>query len=273
MNTARTTGLLAHGSRSFVDWFTGTGFLTVNALAFFTALVVLIPWNVYSSPGDFWTAGILVRWAFLLGFHALLVGVWSLIRNVILKDDNPMAQMTPTDRQWQAARMRASGSTISFHTPPSTNPVVTSTASALLAEEWARQWVDGNGSPAEREEAPSPEEAQNAGSVDISELLADWDTSWPEPHQTDDAQEIHPVESPQPEDAHPGPDGRPSFRPPERIPGPLTAAARAAAQAPDEEAGVDPDLEWQWIEAAATSWLSRRETASHDGHGDSGAPS
>ncbi len=272
MNTARTTGLLAHGSRSIVDWFTGTGFLTVNALAFFTALVVLVPWNVYSSPGDFWTAGILVRWAFLLGFHALLVGVWSLIRNVILKDDNPMAQMSPTERQWQAARVRASGSTISFRTPPNTNPVVTSTASALLAEEWARQWVDDNDNPGNDDDEPEPQEPQSAGSVDISGLLADWDTSWPEPHQA-----AEPPAQEQPGDSKPASAGTdiesPSaFPPPDRVPGPLTAAARAGSSKGEGE-DVDPELEWQWIEAAATSWLTRREAGSHDSHGDSGASS
>ena len=71
MSTVRPAGMLANNGRSLVDWFTGTGFLTLNALCFFGALVTLIPWNIYSNPGDFWSADSLIRWAFLLGFHAL----------------------------------------------------------------------------------------------------------------------------------------------------------------------------------------------------------
>src|SRR5680860_281336 len=107
MNTVRPAGLLANGSRNLVDWLTGTGFLMLHATFFFVALVVLVPWNVYSSPGDFWVAEPLIRWAFLLAFHALLVGVWSLIHNVILKDEESEQHFSPTSRTWQRAQAQA----------------------------------------------------------------------------------------------------------------------------------------------------------------------
>ena len=61
-------------SRDILNWITGTGLLVVNAALFFAALVIMIPWNLYSDPGDLWVADPLRKWAFVLAFHALVVG-------------------------------------------------------------------------------------------------------------------------------------------------------------------------------------------------------
>ncbi len=266
MNTARPAGMLAHGGRSIVDWFTGTGLLAINALAFFGALVVLVPWNIYTSPGDFWTADLFIPWAFVLGFHALLVGVWALIRQVILKDDNPLSEMTPTARQWQAARAKTSASAINFRTAGSSNPAAASAAAALYAEEWRRQSVIEHEPGTQSSSRKAHSDQSPARPADIGDLLADWDTSWPE-----SAEGIDSV--PSREDSEPDSPAITAdtysdlLAEPTRTPGPLSAAARAASS---EERTVDPELEWQWIEAAASAWLSNRESQASQRHHESG---
>ncbi|MCC6943217.1 MAG: hypothetical protein IT335_01495 [Thermomicrobiales bacterium] len=264
MNTARPAGVLAHGGRGLFDWLTGTGFLALNALAFFVGLVILVPWNIYSSPGDFWTADLFIPWAFLLGFHALLVSVWALIRHVILKDDNPLSSMPASARQWQAARAYQSSSSIDFRTPSTPNPAATSAASALYAEEWSRQTIIEH-TPAPPPSQPTPP----SPSLNMEALLADWDTSWPDPDDVVTAAE--PVEAAvEPESAVP--DEEASVLQETvvaRTPGPLAAAARAASQ---DDSGIDPELEWQWIEAAASAWLTRRESQTAEQQYDRSAP-
>jgi hypothetical protein len=257
MQSARSSGLLAHGSRSIVDWFTGTGFLTVHATAFFVALVTLIPWNVYSSPGDFWSADLLVRWAFLVGFHALLVAVWSLIRHVVLADDRPEAAMTPTERTWHSARARSAAGGISFRTAAGPNPAAAQSADALIAEEWARQQRTAV--------LPEPEPSPASDPAETS-ILDDWDMSWPELAASGDDDTLAQVWPPPPEPAEPATEAEPAQPPaatadpgpPPRASGPLAAAARAGEPAAAGEP-VDPELEWRWIEAAASAWLTRKE--------------
>jgi len=254
MSTARPDGMLVQNGRGLVDWLTGTGFLTLNALCFFGALVTLIPWNIYSDPGDFWSADILIRWAFLLGFHALLVGTWSLIRNVILKDDNPVAQMTPTARQWHNARARNTASSIDFRAAPTHGPSAAAAATTLYAEEWARQSFEQTSDTFETRE--EPEADASPASASLGDLLADWDTSWPEPLVAQDTrQRAASINAEGQADSPPDVDILIGGTAPERTPGPLSAAARASG----EDSAVDPELEWQWIEAAASAWLTRRE--------------
>lgn len=259
MSTARPAGVLVQSGRGLVDWLTGTGFLALNALCFFGALVTLIPWNIYSSPGDFWTADILVRWAFLLGFHALLVGTWSLIQNVILKDDNPVADMTPSARQWHVARVRNTSSTIDFRTGPVHSPSAAATASTLYAEEWARSQQQQVSRPTVADDAGfDADDRHEAGAAHLSDLLADWDTSWPEPVQKVAGDPAESPASPVEEMSISDADVLIETTAPTRAPGPLSVAARATS-VNSPGAPVDPELEWQWIEAAASSWLSRRE--------------
>ncbi|MGE3797311.1 MAG: hypothetical protein AB7G88_05675 [Thermomicrobiales bacterium] len=258
MSTVRQTRMLAHNGRNLVDWLTGTGLLTLNALFFFGALVVLVPWNVYSSPGNFWSADTLIPWAFLLGFHALLVGTWNLIRNVILKDTNPVAEMTPTARQWHSARARSMASAIDFRSRP-VHGGAADTASTLYAEEWARQNHNHANNPSfDAEpmpvEPPSPQQDALSG---MNDLLADWDTSWPDPLDSVGKTTPHVSASPAPTNEGEMPvAGQMITERASRSPGPLTAAARASSGG---DPNVDPELEWQWLEAAATAWLSRRE--------------
>jgi hypothetical protein len=237
MSMTRSTGVLASGSRNLFDWLTGTGFLIIHASAFFLALIILIPWNLYSKPADFWVAAPLVRWAFLLAFHGLLVGVWTLARNVILDvdADNPVDE----HRSWVEARAKTRQTT--FHRVLPAEPRPASQASTLMAEEWARQWLDEPLSPSD--------------GFDSSTLLRD---GWVAESETDEWE-------PRKDTAHRAgvPEGFASDRgdnliqeqEPARSPGPLTAAARAARTSEP----VDPEIEWRWVEAAATAWLSRQE--------------
>ncbi len=259
MSTARPAGVLVQSGRGLVEWLTGTGFLTLNALCFFGALVTLIPWNIYSSPGDFWSADILVRWAFLLGLHALLVGTWSLIQNVILRDDNPVATMTPAARQWHTARIRNTASSIDFRTGPAHSPAAAATASTLYAEAWARsQREQVSRSAAVDDAGEVSEPVVRSEAVQVNDLLADWDTSWPEPVQTPTPTRGEELIAPAEETPLDDVDILIESLAPERTPGPLSAAARATS-VNSTGSTVDPEMEWQWIEAAASSWLSRRE--------------
>jgi hypothetical protein len=247
MNTARPTGMLAHGSRNFVDWLTGTGFLMLHATCFFVALVVLIPWNLYTDPGDFWAADPLIRWAFLLAFHALLVGVWSLIRNVILKEDAPNEEISPAARSWQTAR--STSTPVNFRTSGPANTTAATTASALLAEEWARQWLVDTG-----EEVVPNGGAEANGTSWGSYRNATEPVEWPQPPSPSvslaDEEEVD-----EPEEA-----GIELSSEQARTPGPLGAAARASGgDASETDEAVDPELEWRWIEAAASAWLTRKE--------------
>lgn len=251
MNTIRPSGVLAQSSRGLADWLTGTGFLMLHATGFFVALVVLIPWNLYTDPGDFWAADPLIRWAFLLAFHALLVGVWSLIRNVILKEDVSDDVSTPGARAWQSAR--AVSAPVNFRTSSQPGSAAAIAASALLAEERARQWeVDmgeevspgrtpgSNGAGwGERLTATAPVEWPNPPAASTPPLLQD-EEGEADPHFEVTAEKL-------------------------RTAGPLGAAARATAETSDKNDFVDPELEWRWIEAAASAWLTRKERESYTG--------
>ncbi len=83
MAYARNSQFRAPSGRTIIDWLTGTGFLAVDAGAFFVALMVMLPWNLYQSPGDLWVAQPLRSWAFILTFHALVVGAIALARGIV----------------------------------------------------------------------------------------------------------------------------------------------------------------------------------------------
>ena len=247
MNTARTSGAVASSGRTLVDWLTGTGFLMLHATCFFVALVVLIPWNLYTDPGDFWAADPLIRWAFLLAFHALLVGVWSLIRNVILKEDVDTEPLAPANRTWETARVPSKP--VNFQTASPPGSAAATTASALLAEEWARQWLVDSG----EEVASNGKPGSNGASGDV-QRAATAPVEWPKPPEVT----VTSIE----EDTEPQIES-PVQRP--RTDGPLGAAARATNDVTESDDAVDPELEWRWIEAAASAWLTRKERESYTG--------
>lgn len=260
MNTARTSGVLAASGRSLIDWLTGAGFLMLHATMFFVALVALIPWNLYSDPGDFWVADPLIRWAFLLAFHALVVGVWSLIRNVILTIDDGSERLPRSERSWQPARSLSRPTSVQTAGQQEATPA----AAATLAEAWARQWLADSG-----ETLSQPERLQ----FDLDGWGPDLDeepgpAEWPSPPPVRDQARESIGEDPQ--------ELKPDLSElilARRTAGPLGAAARAAQPATNGEEPVDAELEWRWIEAAASAWLTRKERDSYRAHAAHGAPS
>lgn len=251
MNSIRPSGVLAHSSRGLADWLTGTGFLMLHATSFFVALVVLIPWNLYTEPGDFWSADPLIRWAFLLAFHALLVGVWSLIRNVILKEDFSDDVSSTGARTWQSAR--AVSTPVNFRTSSQPGSAAANAASALWAEEQARQLhIDSGG------DIPPGRASGSNGTGWGDHVTVAAPVEWPTPP---------PASTPpmhQDEEAETEPHLEATAEKP-RTAGPLGAAARATTETSDENDAVDPELEWRWIEAAASAWLTRKERESYTG--------
>jgi len=251
MNTIRPSGVLAHSSRGLAEWLTGAGFLMIHATSFFVALVVLIPWNLYTDPGDFWAADPLIRWAFLLAFHALLVGVWSLIRNVIFKVDSSNDISTPVNRAWQSAR--AVSTPVNFRTSNQPGSAAANAASALWAEERARQWHIDSG-----EDIPPGRTPGSNGTGWGDQVTAAAPVEWPTPP----AASAPPMQ--QDEEAETASHRETTAEKP-RTSGPLGAAARATTETSDNNNLVDPELEWRWIEAAASAWLTRKERESYTG--------
>jgi hypothetical protein len=248
MAYARGSGPLASRGRTFLDWLTGTGFLTVDAVAFFVSLVVLIPWNLFRTPGDFWVAEPLRSWAFLLAFHALVVGAISLARGIVRSPEE--TDQHEVDRPAVAWRVRAPE-------PVPARSAAQVTASSLLAEEWARRWISEPAVNSEShdllDEIPEAPGGYVNGNAEFGRqwLAGDAQVVWPEPPEADpardDAETIladwleSEVETVQKEQIDP-----------------LRAAARVQAPGPDDAELIDAELEWKWVEAAASAWLSKR---------------
>lgn len=251
MAYARHAQFRAPNGRTIVDWFTGTGFLAVDAGAFFVALMVMLPWNLYRSPGDLWVARPLRTWVFILTFHALVVGAIALARGIVR---SPEAESTTSQ---PALRASSSWSAPQQPQQPNRQP-----ASTLLAQEWARRWLEDDRAEAaemvEQSETisnrraaaaaidpaapagvtPWPDApAQRAASIDAEAILADW--------LDEQASEF--------------------VAPTSDKVDPLRSAAGATAT---EDTPLDPELEWKWVEAAASAWLSKRDV-SPNGHADS----
>lgn len=244
MAYARTSQFRAPSGRTIVDWLTGTGFLAVDAGAFFVALMVLLPWNLYSSPGDLWVAQPLRTWAFILTFHALVVGAIALARGIVR---SPEPEVLAPQR---GVRVSSGWST----STPSSGQSNLQTASTLLAQEWARRWLEDDKAEAAAmvqqseamsarpvrtaydpsnpgDVAPWPDAPARPQSIDAEAILADW---------LDEQASEYVAPAPEQVD-------------------PLRAAARANDPEPIE---LEPDVEWKWVEAAASAWITKRDSPS-----------
>lgn len=244
MAYARNSQLRSPSGRTIVDWLTGTGFLAVDAGAFFVALMLLLPWNLYSSPGDLWVAEPLRSWAFILTFHALVVGAIALARGIVRSPESE--DVTPQ------RGLRAS-SAWSAPAPPASQPSHP-TASTLLAQEWARRWLEDDQTEVaemvERSEAISKRRSTVPHSSTSAVEITPWPEA-PEPRvQTIDAEAILADWLDEQASEY--------IAPPERV-DPLRSAARVAE--PDENE-LEPELEWKWVEAAASAWLANRDAPS-----------
>jgi hypothetical protein len=250
MAYARHTQFRAPNGRTILDWLTGTGFLAVDAGAFFVALMVLLPWNLYISPGDLWVAQPLRTWAFILTFHALVVGAIALARGIVRSPEPESIAPQPALRAsagWSAPQQPAQPSR--------------QTASTLLAQEWARRWLEDDRAEAaemvQQSEAMSTQRVRMAADpVAASEM-----TPWPDA----------PAPRPAPIDAEAiladwlDVQASEYVAPAAQRVDPLRAAAEAAQPS---DAELDSEVEWKWVEAAASAWLSKHD-ASPNGHVDS----
>lgn len=251
MAYARNSQFRAPSGRTILDWLTGTGFLAVDAGAFFVALMVLLPWNLYSSPGDLWVAQPLRSWAFILTFHALVVGAIALARGIV---------RSPEPETLVPQRGLRASSGWSSPTQPTQQPS-RATASSLLAQEWARRWL-------EEDKAEAAELVRESETISARRTSAPRDpappveiTPWPEAPtprpQSIDAEAILAdwLDEQVSEYVAPAP---------ERV-DPLRSAARVTEP---ETIELEPELEWKWVEAAASAWISNRDVSS-DKHADS----
>lgn len=255
MAYARHSQFRAPSGRTIFDWFTGTGFLAVDAGAFFVALMVLLPWNLYRSPGDLWVAQPLRTWAFVLTFHALVVGAIALARGIVRTPDPEVAA--------PRAGLRASSSWSAPQSQP--QDVDRQTASSLLAREWARRWLeDDHAEAAEMMQQPEEISSRRARAADPMTMGATEVTPWPDApaaRASIDAEAI--LADWLDEQAS-------EYVPAPAEVDPLKSAAGVRTPDATAEPGttLDPELEWKWVEAAASAWLSKREI-SPNGHADS----
>lgn len=255
----------ANVGRNVFNWFTGTGLLMGHGAVFFLTLVVVVPWNLYSSPADFWSADLMRRWAFLLAFHALLVGAFGLARQIIGSDDNaPAATTSPIALTWatasptsdRATQMRSAGES-------------DVNASILLAEEWARRWL-AETEPREPGQAPMSHQSAyrttQSTTVGSSRMIQQptsgvsvgsdrYETSTEALLVLDELEKLQApvsskraaldVEEDQAVSSH-----QPTAVTPNGIP----------AEGISDD--VDEDAEWRWIDSAASAWMSRQERES-----------
>lgn len=249
MAYARHSQFRAPNGRTVFDWFAGTGFLAVDAGAFFVALMVLLPWNLYRSPGDLWVAQPLRTWAFILTFHALAVGAIALARGIVRSPEPEVVS--------PSAGLRASSGWVAPQ--PQSQPIDRQTASTLLAREWARRWLDEDRAEAAEMMQQSEEMSSRRDRVMFDPLAADAAevTPWPEaptPRARIDAEAI--LADWLDEQAS-------EYVPSPAEVDPLKSAARFQATEPAARSGdtLDPELEWKWVEAAASAWLSKRDIA------------
>lgn len=254
MAYARHNQLHAPSGRTIFDWFTGLGFLSIDAGAFFVALMVLLPWNLYRSPGEFWVAQPLRTWAFILTFHALVVGAIALARGIVRSPEPETAAPGPGPR---------ASSNWSTPAPSQANR---QTASTLLAQEWARRWLEDDRAEVAEMVQQSQELSgrQSRPAIDPMHQRPADTILWPEapaPRVSIDAEAILAdwLDTQASEYVAPAPGGV----------DPLRAAAHVGETGTSgAEPALDPELEWKWVEAAASAWLSRHEVAP-DGPADS----
>ena len=251
MLNTRHSSFRAPNARTIFDWLIGTGFLAVDAGAFFVALMVLLPWNLYRSPGDLWVAQPLRTWVFILTFHALVVGAVALARGIVRSPGPdraaPRAELRASP-EWSAPRAQTSNQ---------------QTASTLLVQEWARRWLEDDRaeaadvihqseeislrrsqqtsepeSPYFGEVVPWPEAPSPRPAIDAEAILADWLDEQASEYVTTAPHEVDPLHA--------------------------AASVQPPGTAHDGEATLDTELEWKWVEAAASAWLSKREGSGSD---------
>lgn len=250
MAYARDSQFRAPSGRTIADWITGTGFLAVDAGAFFVALMVLLPWNLYSAPGDLWVAQPLRSWAFILTFHALVVGAIALARGIVR---SPEPETVVPQRGLRAS----SGWSAPTQTSPQPNR---STASTVLAQEWARRWLeDDKAEVAELMQQSEALSARGANAVPDPTVPVEI-TPWPEAPapraQSLDAEAILADWLDEQASEYVAPT-------PQRV-DPLRSAARVTQEDATE---LEPELEWKWVEAAASAWISKRDVSSDNDQG------
>jgi len=254
MAYARHSQLRTPSGRTVFDWFTGTGFLAVDAGAFFVALMVLLPWNLYRSPGDLWVAQPLRTWVFVLTFHALVVGAIALARGIVRTPEPEVAA--------PRAGLRASSGWSAPQTQ--SRPVDRQNASTLLAREWARRWLeDDRAETADLMKQSGDLSTARGSAADPMTMGAAVATPWPDapaPRTSIDAEAI--LADWLDEQAS-------EYVPAAAEVDPLKSAARVrTTESGIDGAALDPELEWKWVEAAASAWLSKRDIAPN-GHADS----
>lgn len=72
-------------SNGLTRWVLGLGLLSLHATIFAVAMVGMVLWNIYDSPGNLWVDEVFYRWTAVLAFHAVALGcgwaAWRLMRS------------------------------------------------------------------------------------------------------------------------------------------------------------------------------------------------
>jgi hypothetical protein len=216
--------LLEQFNRRITGWVLGTGLLAFHAGVFFLMMTGLIFWNVYDNPKDFWTGDLLKRWGAVLILHAVVTVAgtvgWRLLRSADIQEAR--------QEQWAAIPRHApvvdgSWRALESGTPVEPQPYIPPSEPDLPKLSAAQRF---------RMNAARRVAAMRGKADEVSPTAA---ASWPEP---------------------------PARRDPEaddliRQFGTGESETRDAEFSKERRPG---QTRWSWVEAAATNWLTKKET-------------
>lgn len=218
--------LINQVSARLTGWVLGTGLLVFHAGLFFLTMTGLMFWNAYDNPSDFWVGSLLRRWGAVLVLHAIVTAAvtigWRLLRSADIQEAAQANWTTATPQRMRMAVTDARWRMLEAGRPAESAPFVPASEPELP-----------NLSAGQRLRVRAERRlAALRGKAD--DVPADVAASWPEPP------------------ARRGPDEDELIR--------QFGAGEPSEIAPAPAPGSKSHARWSWVEAAATTWATRRES-------------
>ncbi len=211
-------------NRRLTGWVLGPGLLAFHAGVFFLTMTGLIFWNVYDNPNDFWAGNLLKRWGAIVILHVVVTVAatvgWRLLRSADIQEAR--------QERWAALPHPAPVADGNWRALESGPPVETQP----YVPPGEPDFPKFSAMQRMRNSAARRVAIVRGKADEVSPMAA---AKWPEPpvRRDPEADDLirqfgngDPVES-----------------------GPVASKERRPNQA-----------RWTWIEAAATSWLTKKET-------------
>lgn len=256
-------GVLERTNRGLIRWVLGTGLLSFHLVVFTTVLLATFTWNLISNPTDLHLLGPFRIWGVAALAHTLLVG-GGLIGWRLFQMGEPEAAR-PVPVYQRRALPLPSQAPSPARSPGITQAWLRTVGTAAKVNAGARRWAEAstqrppaappvrgaNGWPTQPAmTAPTVVEPSGTGqSPDVGE--ATWPDSPPlsttllgAADHRDEADHVVAVDHRQSEAS-------------QDDPGRTWVDSFVESRAKDK----DKENRWSWVEAAAASWLNRRELA------------